>query len=340
MIKEAIAKLVEKKNLTHEECLGVFNEIMSGTAEQSQIGAFLTALAIKGETPAEITASAEVMREKCDRFLAPCDVLEIVGTGGDRSYSFNVSTTSCFICAAAGVKTAKHGNTSVSSKTGASDMLEALGADIRLPKEKSLELLERTNMCFLFAQKYHSAMRFVGPVRKAIGIRTVFNIVGPLTNPAFPKYQLLGVFSESLVRPLAEVLINLGVERGMVVYGDACYDELTTASANTVAEINNGEITEYKFDPLDIGMARCDKKDLEGADAAANAQITRDILNGKILGAKRDTVLLNAGAALYITGKAPDIEAGVKLAAEMIDSGKAAAKLEEFVRVNRELSAK
>ncbi len=336
MIKEAINKLAMHEDLNDAEMSGAMREIMEGNATNAQIASLITALRMKGETIEEITACARVTREMCTRVTVNEDVLEIVGTGGDCANTFNISTTSAFVIAAAGVKVAKHGNRSVSSKSGAADVLEALGAYIELDAAKNKELLEKINMCFLFAQKYHASMRFAGPVRKEIGIRTVFNIIGPLSNPAFASIQLFGVYDKALVNPLARVLSNLGVKRGMVVYSNDGLDELTVSAANTVVEIDNGTFKEYELEPLDLGLPRCSRDELVGGLADENAAITKDILSGKERGAKRNVILLNAGAGLYLAGKGTMKEC-VKLAEEMIDSGKALKVMEKFVEMTNAL---
>ncbi len=337
MIKEAINKLTMQENLSTGEMTGAMREIMGGKATNAQIAALITALRIKGETIEEITACANVLREMCIRVNVPGDVLEIVGTGGDCASTFNISTTSAFVIAAAGVQVAKHGNRSVSSKSGAADVLEAMGANIELGPDENAAMLRELNMCFLFAQKYHASMRFAGPVRKEIGIRTVFNIIGPLANPAFANLQVLGVYDKALALPLAKVLSNLGVKRGLVVHSNDGLDELSTSAANTVVEINNGSFSEYELEPLDLGLARCSKDELVGGLADVNATITRDILAGKVQGAKRDVVLLNAAAGLYIADKGSLAEC-LQLAAEMIDSGKAAQLLQRFVSMSAALA--
>lgn len=331
MIKEAIGKIVEGENLSFEESKTVMNEIMSGETSEALISAYLVALRMKGETIDEISGSAQGMRDNGTKLEHNMDVLEIVGTGGDKANTFNISTTSAFVVAAAGLKVAKHGNRGVSSKSGAADMLEALGADITISPEKSKKVLEDVGFCFLFAQKYHSAMRFVGPVRKELGQRTVFNILGPLTNPADAKSDIIGVYDESLVEPIAKVLIKLGVEKGMVVYGQDTMDEITPSSKTTVCEIKNGETKMFEINPEDYGIKICKKSDLEGGDGVENAQIAKDILSGKIQGPKRDAVLLNAGACIYV--QKGDISYGeaIDIAREMIDSGKALEKMEQYV---------
>ena len=335
MIKEAIIQLAAKQDLSYETAAAVMDEIMSGQASQIQMASFLTALAIKGETIDEITACAAGMRAHCVRLLHDVDALEIVGTGGDGANSFNISTTSAFVIAAGGVPVAKHGNRAASSKSGAADVLEALGVNIALSPEQSAELLRRQNFCFLFAQNYHISMKYVAPVRKELGIRTIFNILGPLANPAGANMELMGVYDESLVEPLAHVLANLGVKRALVVYGSDGLDEISLSAPTRVCEVKDGAFTSYEITPEQFGLTRCSKDDLVGGTPAENAQITRDILAGKT-GPKRDAVLMNAGAAIYMAGKAESIQAGIDLAKEMIDSGKATAQLEKFVELSNQ----
>ena len=331
MIKEAIIKLSKKQDLAYAEAEAVMDEIMSGQATPVQMSAYLTALALKGETIDEITASAAGMRAHCIKLLHNLDVLEIVGTGGDGSNSFNISTTSSLVIAAGGVPVAKHGNRAASSKSGAADVLEALGVKITLTPERSAEILKKINICFLFAQNYHIAMKYVAPIRKELGIRTVFNILGPLSNPAGANMELMGVYDQSLVEPLAQVMENLGVDRGMVVYGQDSLDEISMCAPTSVCEIRDGKFTSYEITPEQFGYERCEKGALTGGTPAENAEITKAILKGEEKGPKRQAVCLNAGTALYIAGKAASIEEGVKLAESLIDSGAALKKLEEFV---------
>ena len=331
MIKEAIIKLSKKQDLAYAEAEAVMDEIMSGQATPVQMSAYLTALALKGETIDEITASAAGMRAHCIKLLHNLDVLEIVGTGGDGSNSFNISTTSSLVIAAGGVPVAKHGNRAASSKSGAADVLEALGVKITLTSERSAEILKKINICFLFAQNYHIAMKYVAPIRKELGIRTVFNILGPLSNPAGANMELMGVYDQSLVEPLAQVMANLGVNRGMVVYGQDSLDEISMCAPTSVCEIRDGKFTSYEITPEQFGYERCEKGALTGGTPAENAEITKAILKGEEKGPKRQAVCLNAGAALYIAGKAASIEEGVKLAESLIDSGAALKKLGEFV---------
>lgn len=339
MIKEAIVKIVDKQDLTYDEAYEVMNEIMNGETTPTQNAAFLAALSTKStkaETIDEITGCAAAMREHALVVDAgDMDTFEIVGTGGDNAHSFNISTTSAFIAAAGGMKVSKHGNRAASSKSGTADCLEALGANISLEPEKCVELLQNVGVCFFFAQKYHTSMKYVGAIRKELGIRTVFNILGPLTNPVHPKRQLLGVYDESLVEPLAHVLSNLGVKNGMVVFGREKLDEISAVGPTLVCEFKEGTYKTYEIKPEDFGFTSCQKEDLVGGTPEENAQITRDILSGKEQGPKRTTVLLNAGAALYIGEKAKTLAGGVKLAAELIDSGAAYKKLEEFVEASK-----
>ncbi|MBQ3980201.1 MAG: anthranilate phosphoribosyltransferase [Lachnospiraceae bacterium] len=336
MIKEAIVKIVNKGDLTYDEAYTVMNEIMSGETSPTQNSAFLAALSTKSaraETTDEIAGCAAAMRDHATQVKTGMDVFEIVGTGGDNAQSFNISTTAALVAAAGGVKVAKHGNRAASSLSGTADCLEALGVNIQQSPERCVELLKEVGMCFFFAQKYHTSMKYVGPIRKELGFRTVFNILGPPTNPGHPTMQLLGVYDEYLVEPLAQVLVNLGVKRGMVVYGLDKLDEISLSAPTKICEIRDGWFRSTTIAPEDFGFERCTKDDLKGGTPAENAQITRDILSGA-KGHKRNAVLLNAGASLYIAGKADTFADGVKLAAELIDSGKAAATLEKFIEVS------
>ena len=340
MIKEAIIKLVNKGDLTYDEAKQVMLEIMKGETTATQNAAFLAALSTKStkaETIDEISGCAEAMRSLATPVPHPgMEVMEIVGTGGDGAHSFNISTTSAFVVAAAGVKVAKHGNRAASSLCGTADCLEALGININQPPEKALEMLEKTNFCFLFAQKYHAAMRFVGPIRKELGFRTVFNILGPLTNPAKPEYFLLGVYDEYLVEPLAKVLASLGVKRAAVVYGQARLDEISPVGSTTICELRDGYYRTTVIRPEDFGMTSGNKEKLVGGVPELNAQITRDILSGKTKGTRRNAVLLNAGTALFTAGRAETIADGIQLAARMIDSGKAMETLEKCIAVSNQ----
>ena len=333
MIKEAILKLSKKENLNYEEAEEVMNEIMSGKATAVQMSSYLTALSMKGETIEEITGSAAGMRANCIKLLHNMEVLEIVGTGGDNSNSFNISTASAIVIAAGGVAVAKHGNRAASSKCGAADVLEELGININISPEKSREILSKINICFLFAQNYHIAMKYVAPVRKELGIRTVFNILGPLSNPAGANIELMGVYDESLIEPLAKVMQNLGVKRGMVVYGTDKIDEISMSSETKVCEILDKEnLKSYTISPKDFGYDFCDKKELEGGSVKENAEIIRNIFNLKDKGAKRKAVCMNAGAGFYIAKKVKNIKEGVKMAENFIDEKKAFEKLEDFIK--------
>jgi len=336
MIKEAIVKIVNKGDLSYDEAYAVMNEIMSGETTPTQNAAFLAALSTKSacaETTDEIAGCAAAMRDHATKVDTGMDIFEIVGTGGDNAHSFNISTTSSFVIAAAGQKVAKHGNRSVSSKSGAADVLEALGVKIQSTHEQAEKSLDEIGLSFLFAQSYHSAMRFVGPTRAQIGVRTVFNILGPLANPAKADFMILGTYDPDLLEPMAKVLMNLGIKRAMLVYGNDRLDEVSISAPTTICEINGGKLIKYEIKPEDFGLKRGKLADIVGEDGKGNAAITRGILEGTIKGAKRDIVLLNSGCALYICGKCDSIEEGVKTAAEMIDSGKALKKLEELVEL-------
>lgn len=334
MIKEAIHKLTLSQDLDINTTAESMREIMSGNADNAQIAAFITALRMKGETIDEITACAKVMREAGVKLKHDKAVFEIVGTGGDEVGTFNISTTASFVIAAAGISVAKHGNRSVSSKSGAADILESLGANIKTSPKQCEDILNKCNICFMFAQIYHPAMKYAAPVRREIGIRTVFNILGPLTNPASAEMQLMGVYNDALVEPLAHVLQNLGVKNGMVICGNSQLDEAVTTGNNLVCEIKNGEISKYILDPQEYGFKKSEIKDLVGGTADDNAKITKDIFSGKLRGAKYDTVVLNSALGLYIAGKADSIKSAITLANDIIDSGKALAKLKQFVSVS------
>ena len=336
MIKEAIVKIVNKEDLTYDEAYSVMNEIMSGETTPTQNAAFLASLSTKSaraETTDEIAGCAAAMRDHATKVETGMDIFEIVGTGGDNAQSFNISTTSALVAAAGGVKVAKHGNRAASSKCGTADCLEALGVNINQSPARCVELLKEAGMCFFFAQKYHTSMKYVGAIRKELGVRTVFNILGPLTNPGSPKMQLLGVYDEYLVEPLAQVLVSLGIKRGMVVYGMDKLDEISLSAPTKVCEIRDGWFKTYTITPEDFGLKRCEKKDLVGGTPAENAEITLNILKGE-KGFKRDAVLLNAGASLYIAGKADSFKDGIALAAELIDSGKALETLNKVIEVS------
>ena len=330
MIREAILKVSKKQDLTYDEAYQTMDEIMSGEASEVQMSSYLTAMSMKGETIDEITASAEAMRSHCVRILNDVEALEIVGTGGDGSNTFNISTTSSIVISAAGVPVAKHGNRSASSKCGAADVLEELGVNIQIEPEKSIQCLKEHNICFLFAQNYHIAMKYVASVRKELAIRTIFNILGPLTNPAGATMQVLGVYDKELVEPLAKVLNNLGVKSALSVYGTDGMDEISASDKTLVCEIKDGVTKSYEINPEDFGFEKCRKEDLVGGDPKENAQITLDILKGE-KGPKRNAVVLNSAAGLYVSGVAESINDGVKLAEEIIDSGKALKQLEKFI---------
>ena len=336
MIKEAIVKIVSKEDLTYDEAYAVMNEIMSGETTPTQNAAFLAALSAKSaraETTDEIAGCAAAMRDHATRVDTGMDIFEIVGTGGDNAHSFNISTTSALVAAAGGMKVAKHGNRAASSQCGTADCLEALGVNIQQSPAKCIELLNEVGMCFFFAQKYHTSMKYVGAIRKELGFRTVFNILGPLTNPGSPSMQLLGVYDGYLVETLAQVLVDLGVKRGMVVYGMDKLDEISLSAPTRVCEIRDGWFKSSIITPEDFGFERCTKDDLKGGTPAENAAITRAILGGE-KGHKRNAVLMNAGASLYIGGKADSMRDGIALAADIIDSGKALVTLEKFIEVS------
>lgn len=337
MIKEAIAVLSKKENLTPEMTEEVMNEIMSDQATDAQKSAFLMAMAMKGETIEEITAAARVMRRHCERFLNDQDVLEIVGTGGDGSNTFNISTLSAIVASAAGIPVAKHGNRAASSKCGTADCLEALGVKIDLEPAQSEQVLRELNICFLFAQKYHKAMRFVGPVRKEMGIRTLFNILGPLANPAGASMQLLGVYSEDLVEPLAHVLRNLGVKKAMVVYGEDSMDEISMSAPTKVCEFRGDEFNTYEIRPEQYGLQRCAKTELVGGTPAENAAIAREILAGQ-KGPKMDAVILNAGAAIYLASDGITMQQGIDRARELLMNGAAAQQLDRFIAATNQFT--
>ena len=336
MIKEAIVKIVNKEDLTYGEAYAVMNEIMSGQTTPTQNAAFLAALSTKSaraETTDEIAGCAAAMRAHATQVDTGMEVFEIVGTGGDNAHSFNISTTSALVAAAGGMKVAKHGNRAASSQCGTADCLEALGVNISQSPARCVELLGEAGMCFFFAQKYHTSMKYVGAIRKELGFRTVFNILGPLTNPGSPSLQLLGVYDDYLVEPLAQVLINLGVRRGMVVYGQDKLDEISMSAPTSVCEIKDGWFKSYVITPEEFGFSRCTREDLAGGTPQENAAITRAILGGE-KGCKRDAVLMNAGASLYIGGKADTMKEGVALAADLIDSGKAMKVLDTLIAVS------
>jgi anthranilate phosphoribosyltransferase len=336
MIKEAISNILNGKHLSLGTTKEVMLEIMNGETSPSQIGAFLTAMRMKGETIDEITACAMVMREKARKLSPKTDVLDIVGTGGDELYSFNISSVSALVIASGGVPVAKHGNRSVSSKCGSADLYEALGVNINLNAEQNLKVLEKTGICFMIASLYHSSMKHVAPVRKELGIRTIFNILGPLANPAGANMQLLGVYDESLVEPLARVLANLGVKRAVVAHGHDGLDEITLSDSTTICEVANGKLNSYFITPEQFGLKRCKLSDLLGGSPEENAKIAMDVLSGKDRGAKRSIVLLNSAACLYMAYNGITLRQCVRMAENLIDCGKAYAKLQEFIKVSNE----
>ena len=335
MIQDALIKIVQKEDLSYEESYAVMNEIMSGETTPTQNAAFLAALSTKStraETIDEISGCAAAMRDHAIKFDANgLETLEIVGTGGDGAHSINISSTAAIVIAAAGVPVTKHGNVAASSKSGAANVLEALGINVKLQTAKMEQVLQKTGICFLHAQVYHTSMKYVGAIRKELGFRTVFNILGPLTNPAHPTMQVLGVYDEYLLQPMAQVLSSLGVKRGMVVYGQDKLDEVSISAPTSVCEFKDGWYKTYTIQPEDFGLTRGTKQDIEGGEPEYNAQISRAILSGELTGPKRDVVLLNAACGLYVAGKAECIQDGIALAAELIDTGKALEKLEEFV---------
>ncbi len=338
MIQHAIQEILSGRDLPYETAQEVMREMMEGTATQAQMGALLAALRMKGETVEEITAFASVMREKGLKINPVRKVIDIVGTGGDGVNSFNISTTSAFVVAAGGVPVAKHGNRGVSSKSGAADVLEQLGINLNLSPKQSEKILEESNICFMFAQLYHASMKYAAPVRREMGVRTVFNILGPLSNPAGATMQLMGVYDSRLVEPLAQVLANLGVRRGLAVSGSDGMDEVTLTGPTHVCEIRQGELTAYEITPEQFGLSRCSLQDLRGGKPEENALIARDIFSGKEKGAKRDVVVLNAAMGLYLGIDNCTVAECVKMAQELLDSGKAAAKLDEFCRLTNEVA--
>ena len=335
MIKEAILSLSKKQDLTYETAEAVMHEIMTGKASPVQMSSYLTALSLKGETTDEITASAYGMRSHCIRLLHDVDALEIVGTGGDHANTFNISTTAAIIASASGIPVAKHGNRSASSKCGAADVLEALGVNIGIPPKKSAELLEKIGICFMFAQNYHIAMKYVAPIRRELAIRTVFNILGPLTNPAGATMELMGVYDKDLVEPLAQVLCNLGVKSAMVVYGEDELDEISLSAPTYICEVKDGWVRSYTITPEQFGFERCSKDDLHGGSPYENAEILKALLHGE-KGAKRNAAVLNAAAAMFVTGKFGSMEAAISAANDAIDSGRAIQKLNDFIQCSNE----
>ena len=333
MIKEVIAQLVERKNLTRNQMKEAVEEIMRGQTSPAQIAAFLTALRMKGETVDEITGAAIAMREFVKKITIDEDViLDTCGTGADRMQTFNISTVSAFVAAGSGVVVAKHGNRAISSRSGSADLLEALGVNINIDEQKVEACLKKIGIGFLFAQTLHPAMKNVAPVRKELGIRTIFNVLGPLTNPAFATHQLLGVYDPALLRVVAKVLGNVGVKHAMVVHGDDGLDEITTTTSTHVCELKKGTVRCYTMSPGDFKIKKARLKDLEGGNSEDNARIAASILQGE-KGAKRDIVLFNSGCAIYVADKARSIKEGIERAKESIDSGRALRKLEELKEI-------
>ena len=332
-MKPFIAKVASGAPLTREEAREAFTIMMSGEASDAQIGGLLIGMRVRGETVEEITGAVEVMREKMLPVEAPEDAIDIVGTGGDASGSYNISTASAFVVAGAGVPVAKHGNRALSSKSGAADVLAALGVNLDLTPEQITRCIEEAGVGFMFAPMHHAAMKHVGPARVQLGTRTIFNLLGPLSNPARVKRQLVGVFAREWVEPLARVLGELGCEAAWVVHGDGGLDEISPSGPTTVAELRNGEVHTFEIGPEDAGLSRRDFEEIRGGDAEHNAKALRAVLQGEP-GAYRDAVLLNAGGALVVAGRASDFREGVTLAAESIDSGRALAALEKLVEVS------
>lgn len=335
MIQQAIRNVLNKEDLSLEMAREVMDEIMSGNATNAQIASFITAIRMKGETIDEITACAMSMRNIGLKLAHEGDVLDIVGTGGDEAYTFNISTVSSIVIAAAGIPVAKHGNRSVSSKCGSADVLEALGVKIDIPVEKSEKILKEIGICFLFAPVYHSSMKYAAPVRRELGVRTIFNILGPLSSPANANLQLLGVYDENLVEPMARVLANLGVKRAMVVHGHDGLDEVSLSGKTTVCEVSEGKVNSFFLDPHQFGFEYCKPEELIGGDPATNADIARRILSGE-KGPKRDIVLLNSAVCLYMTYNNITLRECVRMAADMIDSGKAMEKLNQFIQLSNQ----
>ncbi|MDI9500218.1 MAG: anthranilate phosphoribosyltransferase [Clostridiaceae bacterium] len=333
MIREALHKLLNKEDLSFEMTEAVMDEIMSGAATNAQIASFITALRMKGETIEEITACAAVMRKHGVRLKYDGDLLDIVGTGGDQAYTFNISTVSSFVISAAGVPVAKHGNRSVSSKCGSADVLEALGVRIDIPVSRSEQILREIGLCFMFATRYHSSMKHAAPVRKELGARTIFNILGPLSNPANANHQLLGVYDENLVEPLASVLSKLGLKKAMVVHGLDGLDEISLTTSSIVCEVNEGKLNSFFFDPRQFGFEYCKPEDLTGGGPEENADIARRILSGE-KGPRRDTVLLNSAVCLYMFFNDVTLRECVRIAAEVIDSGRAMEQLSRFIELS------
>lgn len=331
-MRSAIKKLSEGNDLTVEEAKRVMEILLSGEATQSQIGAVLTALRMKGETIDEIAGFASVLGQKAEHITPKCErYVDLVGTGGDGASTFNISTTAAFVVAAAGLPVAKHGNRAISSKSGAGDVLEELGVKINADPDVVEKCVEETGIGFMFAQTFNKSMRFVGQARSEMGIRTVFNILGPLANPSNAKAMVVGVYDPKLTEKIAGAMKMMGVERAFVVSSEEGMDEISVCSATRVSEIKDGKVVSFKITPEEFGFKRAEQEDIVGGDASVNAQITRDILSGKLEGPKKDIVLLNAGATLYVGGIAASMEEGIELAKKTLESGAAAKKLEELI---------
>lgn len=334
-MKEILAKLVAGNDLSVEEAKKAQEIILTGQATDAQIAAFLTALRMKGETIDEITGLASVLRDKANTIAPKVDKhVDLVGTGGDCTYSFNISTTSAFVVAVAGLPVAKHGNRSISSKSGAGDVLEALGVNISADPDVVSRCVETVGIGFMFAPHFNPAMKYVGKVRKELGFRTVFNTLGPLSNPSRAKAMVVGVYDKNLTETIANAMMNMGVERALVVSGNDNMDEITLTGATTISEIKDNTVNTYTVTPEQFGFETVELKELQGGDGKVNAQITKDILSGKEKGAKRNIVLLNAGATLYAGGMCSSIEEGIKLAQKTIDSGKAVSIIDALVEAS------
>ncbi len=336
MIKESIATLISGKDITSDEAAAAMTEIMTGEATSAQIGAFLAAMRMKGETTDEIIGCARVMREKAEHVQLAADAIDIVGTGGDGANTFNISTTAAFVVAAAGMPVAKHGGRSVSSRCGSADVLENLGVNITLTKEQAARCFTQTGLCFMFAPAYHLSMKHAAGPRRELGLRTVFNLLGPLANPANAPYQLLGVCEERFVEPLARALMTLGVKSAMAVHSHDGLDEISISAPTTVCEVRGGRLSGYLLHPEQFGIRPVGLEEIRGGDAALNAQILLSILKGQ-LGPKRDITVLNSATALYIAGITPTIKTGLALACSVIDSGAAMKKLEEYKAASQQV---
>lgn len=338
-MENELLKVAKGIDLTEEEMLNIMNKIMDGKLNELEIANFLTNLKNKGESVEEISAGAKVMRAKAEKIKVRKDLytVDTCGTGGDGLNTFNISTTVAFVLASEGIAIVKHGNRSVSSKSGSADVLETLGVNINLSPKKVEECVNKIGIGFLFAPTFHKAMKNVAKVRRSLAFRTIFNLLGPLTNPASAKAQILGVFNEELTEIFASVLNNLGTERALIAHGLDGLDEITISDKTKITELNKGEITTYFIEPEDFGLKRSSTLEIEGGDSKENAEILKGLLNGEIQGAKRDILILNSGAGLYIGNKANSLKEGVQLAREILDSGKAYKKLEELIAFSNEV---